>query len=118
MAEIERINPIRITDKNSGEVYELDFNRDAIQFAEQNGFKLEDLANFPGTKPREFFYYAFRYHHKRLSRGQTDKLYEKMGGVTGKMLERLIDLYNQAVAANNIQDEEELAENPFVEVEM
>lgn len=115
---MERINPIRITDKESGEVYELDFNRDSVAFAERSGFKLEDVGDFPATKIAEFFYYAFRWHHKKMSRGQTDKLLEKLGGVTGRMLERLIELYQQAVVANNIQDEDELAENPHVTVEL
>ena len=116
---MDKITPIRITDKDSGEVYELDFNRESVSFAERNGFKLEEVADFPATKIEELFFYSFRAHHKKMSRGQTDKiLKEKMHGVTPAILERLIELYQQAVVSNNIQDEEELAENPLVTVEM
>lgn len=114
----ERINPIRITLKDTGETYELDFNRDSVVFAEQRGFKLEDVPDYVATKVPEFFFYAFRWHHKKLSRGQTDKLLEKIGGVTPKMLERMIDLYQQAAATNNVQDDEELEKNALVTVEL
>lgn len=113
----ERINPIRITDKDTGDVYELDFNRDSITFAEGRGFKLGDVGDFPQTKFRELFYYAFRMNHKRLSLEKVDKIYDKLGGLTGKMLERLVELYQQALAANSIQDEEELEKNVHVAVE-
>lgn len=116
---MDKITPIRITDKESGEVYELDFNRESVSFAERNGFKLEDVADFPATKVKEIFFYAFRAHHKKMSRGQTDKiLEEKLHGLTPAILERLIELYQQAVVSNNIQDEDELAENPLVTVEL
>ena len=37
MAE-ERINPIRITDNDTGKVYELDFNRESVDFVERQGY--------------------------------------------------------------------------------
>ena len=38
----DHINPARITDEQNGRVYELDFSRESIVFAERNHFKLED----------------------------------------------------------------------------
>lgn len=114
----EKIKPIRITMRDTNETYELDFNRESVKFAEANGFKLEDVADYVATKVPEFFYYAFRWHHKRLSRGQTDKILEKLGGVTTPMLERMAELYQQAAIANNVQDDEELEKNALVTVEL
>jgi len=118
MAE-ERILPIRITDHDTGETYELDFSRDSVVFAEQRGFEPESITTFPATKIPEFFYYAFRKNHRKLAKNQTDALLDKLGGLTDKMLERLILLYQQAQMANNIiQDEEDLVKNAKMTVEM
>lgn len=113
----ERINPIRITLKDTGETYELDFNRDSVEFAERHDFKLEDVPDYVATKVPEFFYYAFRWHHKRLSRGQTDAILKRIGGLTPKMLNRMMELYQQAAIANNVQDDEDLEKNSQVAVE-
>lgn len=118
MADTERINPIRLTDKESGNVYELNFSREAVEFAERREFVLEDVTKFPATKVPELFYYAFRMNHKSMSRSKTDALLKKMGGLTAKMLERLILLYQQAQMANNVQEDEDLEKNGAVTVEM
>lgn len=115
---MERVQPIRITDKETGNVYELDFCRESIKFAEARGFKKEDIFDFPVTKIPEFWFYAFRMHHKSVARNQTDALLEKMGGLTPQVAARLIDLYDQAATSNNIQDEEDLAKNSKVTVEL
>ena len=115
----ERVNPIRITDKKSGEVYELDFDKSAILFAEGRGFELDEVAKFPVTKLPELFYYAFRMHHKGLSKGQTDALYERLGGFSPAFLERLVTLYNQAQLSNNVVDDtEEMGKNGNMAVEL
>lgn len=114
----ERVNPLRLTDNETGESYELDFSRESVKFAEGRGFQTEDISKFPGTKVPEFWFYAFRMHHKNLAKSQTDALLEKVGGVTPKMIARLLDLYAQAVSSNNIQDDEELEKNEKVTVEL
>lgn len=116
----ERVLPIRITDNESGETYELDFNRDAIVFAERiRKFDLDDVLRYPGTKVPELFYYSFRMHHKNMSEAQTtDILNNKLGGVSPEMLERLMKLYDQARLSNNVQTDEDLAKNSRVTVEM
>lgn len=113
-----RVKPIKLTDNDTDTVYELDFSRDSIRFAEARGFKIEDVQDYPVTKFPEFFFYAFRMHHKNVSRSQTDAIYDKMGGYTPKFLSRMIDLYNQAALANNVIDEEEAAKNARVTVEL
>ena len=114
----DRVNPIRITDKDTGDVYELDFSRDSVKFAEDRGFKLADVADFPATNIPELFFYAFRMHHKNKSRQQTDALLEKMHGLTRPILMRLGELFTQAQTSNNLQDEEDLEGNAAVTVEL
>ena len=114
----DRINPIRLTDNRSGDNYELDFSRDSVRFAEQREFVLEEVAKLPATKVPELFFYAFRMNHKKITRSQTDALLESMGGLSPKVLERLVMLYQQAQFSNTIQDEEELEKNGAVTVEL
>ena len=115
----ERINPIKITDKDTNETYELDFNRESVKFMANQGFVMDDIVDLIAVKGEELWYYAFRAHHKRLSKNQTDKLYEKMGGLTPQIIKRLMELYQQALLSNNIvQDEEDLEANPHVTVEL
>lgn len=112
----EIIKPVFLT--FDGERYELDFNRDSVRFAEQREFVLDDVLKFPVSKVPEFFYYAFRWHHKSLSKANTDNILEAMGGLTPKLAQRLMLLYQQAQMANNLQEDEELEKNGAVTVEM
>ena len=115
----ERINPIKITDKDTNETYELDFNRESVKFMANQGFVMDDIVDLIAVKGEELWYYAFRAHHRRLSKNQTDKLYEKMGGLTPQIIKRLMELYQQALMSNSIvQDEEDLEANPHVTVEL
>ena len=118
MSKNDRVQPIKLTDNDTKETYELDFSRESIKFAEARGFKVDEVTDYPVTKFPELFFYAFRMHHKNLSRTQTDALYDKLGGYTPKFLERLIMLYNQAALANNIVEEEDAAKNAHMTVEM
>ena len=114
----ERVKPIRITFNSTGECYELDFSRDSVRFAEQREFNPQDIERYPASKIPEFWFYAFRKNHKKLSRQQTDKLLEELGGLTPEILERLGLLYAQAAQSNNIQEAEDLEKNGVATVEM
>ena len=119
MAEIERIEPIRITDNETDKVYELDFSRESVRFVENHGFKIEETFDYPNVNVPKLFYYAFRKNHRNVSMNQAEAILDKMGGLTEKIATRLVDLYRQATMANNIiQDEEELAKNSRVTVEL
>lgn len=118
MSDFERVSSIKFTDHETDTTYELDFCRDSVRFAESKGFKTEDVSDYPVTKIPEFWFYAFRMHHKNLAKNQTDALLDKMGGLTPQIAARLIELYNQAATSNNIQDEEDLAKNAKVTVEL
>lgn len=120
---LDRVNPILLTDnkgiiKAPGEVYELDFTRESIAFAEARGFKLENVAEFPVTNISSLFYYSFRKNHKSVPRDRTDKFMEAWGGLPESVLKRLIELYNQAATANNIQTDEDAEKNETATVEM
>lgn len=95
----EKIGPINLTLEDTQETFTLEFDREAVKFAEARGFKPEDLAAFPMTKIPELFFYSFRMHHKNVSREKTDKIIENyFGGIAGfpdGMLERLGSLYAQ-----------------------
>lgn len=106
--KIERVNPIRLTDNETGEVYELDFSRNSIAFAENRGFKVQEVSDYPVTKIPELFYYAFRKNHKGVSRQKTDEILEELGGLTGPVLERLVALYNQGGMSHILVDEDEV----------
>jgi hypothetical protein len=115
----ERVNPIRVTDEDTKETYTLDFNRESVVFMAQRNFTMDDLSDTIAVKGEELWYYAFRANHKKMSRNQTDKLYEKMGGLAPKLIKRLIELYYQALNSNKIvQDDDELEANPHVTVEL
>ena len=43
----DRVNPARVTDHDTGTVYELDFTRESVKFAENRGFKVDELTVFP-----------------------------------------------------------------------
>lgn len=114
-----RVNPIKITIEKTGEVYELDFNREALYVMDREGFKLEDVADFPTTNIPKFFYYSFRKNHRKMTKAQTDRiLREELHGLTEAMLQRLSHLYLQAASDDNMQDEEDLRKNTSVTVEM
>jgi hypothetical protein len=120
MDNIERVEPIRFTDNETGEQYELDFSRDSVRFMAERGFKVGDnIVDYIAKDGPELWFYAFRKNHKNVGRNKTDALYTKMGGLTPKVIERLALLYNQALMSNNIvQDDEELEKNSRVTVEL
>lgn len=114
----DSVNPLRITDNQNGKVYELDFSRESVKFAENRGFKIDEIPVFPVTRIPELFYYSFRKNHKNVARSQTDALLDGMGGVSNAVLERLVQLYNQAALTHLISTDEDAAKNERVTVEL
>lgn len=102
-----KLNPMRITDPDDGETYVLEFSRESVKFAEKRGFKITELTDFPQTNIPDFFFYSFRKNHKNIARDKTDKLLDKLCGLTPQELERLIQLYNQTTESLIIMDGEE-----------
>lgn len=110
------IKPITIKDEDNGDVFTLEFNRESVKYSELKGFKIVDITDKPMTALPDLFYYAFRMHHKSLSREKVDKIYDKLGGLTTAMIERLGALY-AAPFETLIQDEDNL-KNSKMTVEM
>ena len=113
----ELAKPIRLVDNETGESYILEFDRDTVRWAEQRGFDPDLVTKFPMTVGADFFFYAFRMHHKNIARDKTDKiLFDYLGGInetTGKILARLMELYYQTF--DTLADK---AENPRIAVEL
>lgn len=87
--------PIVLTDTDTGNQYTLEFNRESVKFAEQRGFSIGDVARYPMLKAPELFWYAFRMHHKNVSKEKAERiLFDDLGGMSESMLDRLIELYD------------------------
>jgi hypothetical protein len=113
----EQVKPIIIHDAENEIDYTLEFNRESVRFAEQRGFDIDDVGRFPMTKLPELFYYAFRMHHKNISREKTDRiLFEDLGGMPSGMAERLGALYAAPFEALTNKDGEK-AKNSRMTVE-
>lgn len=116
--ENERVKPLILTDNESGDKYTLEFSRDSVRFAEQRGFSIDDVTRYPMTKVPEFFFYAFRMHHKNISRERTDRiLFDDLGGLPDGALERLINLYSEPFNAFSSKDEDGNEKNSRMTVE-
>ena len=104
---MQRVEPITITDSETGETYSLEFDRETVRKAENAGFSLEDIGRYP-SKAYDLFFYAFMKNHgrdfatRRLTRKRTDELLDALGGpldAPPELWERLGDLYIQTYAA-------------------
>ena len=114
----EEVKPIVLTDTESGQQYVLEFNRESVRFAEMRGFRIGDVGDFPMLKLPELFFYAFRMHHKNVSREKTDKLlFDKMGGMPEGMAERLGQLYAAPFEALTQNSDSDKPKNSTVTVE-
>jgi len=104
----ERIAPFVFTVNETGERYELDFNRESVKFAERKGFSIEKCIQQPTTYIPELWFCAFRKNHNTVGRNTTDKiLLEEFKGLTPEYFERLIGLFNQAGLATVVRDDED-----------
>lgn len=100
-----RPNPLRITDPDSGETYVLDFDRAAVKFAEQRGFKILGVQDSPETGISDLFFYAFRKNHRAVARDKTDKILEELDGLLPQEVARLQELYSASIASLNVDGE-------------
>ena len=117
----ERINPIKLTDKETGKVYVLDFCRKSVSLMAQNHFKFDaETFDYLAKDGPELFFYAMIANDEKITRREADKVYhEVLGGITPAIAERLLELYMQALDDSKVfQSDEDLAANPRVAVEM
>lgn len=114
----DKVMPIKITDKDTGRTYILEFNRDTISIAEQAGFNWDDFPKMVATYTPIIWYCAFRMHDRRISLAETDKILDQIGGLTGDIVKRLRDLWNQGLAPLVNDDEEDAEKNAKWEVDL
>lgn len=112
---VKDVKPIIVTDDETGMEYTLEFTRESVKFAEMRGFKYNDVSDYPMTKIPELWFYAFRAHHKNVSRAKTDALLDGLGGIPDGLLERLGELYAAPFSALTDGQTEE---NPTVKVKL
>ena len=113
----ESVKPIVLHDTEENMEYTLEFNRESIRFAEGRGFDISDVGKFPMTKLPELFFYAFRMHHRNVSREKTDRiLFDYLGGMPDGMAERLGALYSAPFEA--LTSNEDSEKNGRITVEM
>lgn len=107
----ERVNPLILTDPVDGAVYELDFNRDSVLFAENREFKIDEMFDYPAKNVPLLFWYALRKNHKSVAKNQAETiLLDHFKGLSVKKIGTLVALYNQARFANAVildDDEDE-----------
>ena len=108
----ERVKPIIIKDSENNREYTLEFDRDSVRFAESRGFKIEDVDEFVMTKVPEFFWYAFRMHHKSVAMNQAEEILRQIGGLDEAIAKRLVALWIQTY--DSLGNEE--TKNPNVTV--
>lgn len=102
----ERPNPITIKNKN-GDVYTLDYDRSTCAAINKAGFRGDEIESNPEEMLPLLFFGAFKKHHRKLSKADTDKILEDMGGgMPTKMIERLVELYLQGREGLIVEDEE------------
>lgn len=115
----ERVKPIILHDNENGIDYTLEFNRESVKFAEGRGFDISDVSKYPMSKLPELFYYAFRMHHRNVSREKTDRiLFDDLGGIPNGMGERLGQLYAAPFEALTNDASPEAAKNGRMTVEL
>ena len=115
--EETKVNPIIITDEETGQIYTLEFSRESVKFAEAHGFSFDDVSRYPMSKIPELFFYAFRKNHKNIARDKTDKILDKMNGIPNGLIERLAELYAEPFEALTILDEGEERKNSPITIE-
>ena len=114
--KMERVKPIVIHDERHQKDYTLEFSRDSVKFAEGRGFVLSDIDRFPMTKVPEFFWYAFRMHHPKVSLRDAEDILYAIGGLSDAVSQRLGELYSAPFDA--MAPEEDEVKNSGVTVEL
>lgn len=96
MKDEVRINPIIIRENISKKEYKLEFNRDSIRYAEQEGFDIQNIDTKQFSTVFDLFFYSFRMHHPEITREAADRMIDTLGGLSNAVIERLASLYQKA----------------------
>ena len=84
-----KIEPMRLTNKKTGNMYVLEFNRDTVEFAETRfGLKPQMIDNDLGYAAiRNLWFCAFRMHQPKISKAETDKILQNHGLNTDELVQ-------------------------------
>ena len=114
--DTKEINPIILTDVESGEKFTLEFTADSVKYAQFKGFNIDDIEKTPMITIPLLFEYAFRANHKNVTKTKIDRLWNDLGGMPSGMLERLTELYYKPYNCL-INTDEDKSKNAKVTVE-
>lgn len=78
---MERVKPLIIHDNKYNKDYTIEFNREAIKFAESRKFVIQEVDIYPMTKVPEMIWYGMMMHHPKVTLKDVEDLVERMGGV-------------------------------------
>ena len=95
---MDKVNPIIIKDENGEDKYRLEFSRESIRYAEENGFDITKAMSKLVTTAEDLFFYAFRMHHKGITRETTNQILTEVG-IGEALMNRLVALYNAPIEA-------------------
>ena len=114
----EKVEPIVLTDNDTGERFTLEFSRESVVFTNRQGFNVSEMGSNSMEMLPILFYGAFRMHHRNVSRQRTDKiLFEDLGGLSSAAVERLLMLYNAPHSAL-IRSEEDEPKNAKMTIQL
>ena len=107
----ERVNPMVISDPDTGREYTLEYSRKTVSKIEQAGLNINELESKSMTMIPLLFWGAFLMHHPGMTREQSDKiLFDGLGGLHEEEMKRLGELY--AAPFQTLVASEDEAENP------
>lgn len=91
-----RVKPVVLkVDNGKGGIdeYTLEFDRASVKWAEQRGFKIDEVGSKPLEGMESLFHFAFRMHHPMMTRQQTNEILYDTNLPEG-FFERLGQLYS------------------------
>lgn len=110
------VKPIILTFEDGTE-YTLEFNRKAIVYLEDHGFKREEVVDKLMKCVPDLFHAAFLKNHPGMTQDESDKiLFEDLGGISNEIAERLLDLYEEPY--KSLLSEGGKPKNPKLKVRM
>ena len=98
----------QITFSYNGKDYALEFTRRTIRQMEDRGFNIQEVSEKPMTLLPDFFAGSFLANHKNVKRELIDEIYENMPN-KDKLIEKLVEMYNEPIAALMDEPEENSA---------
>jgi len=97
MSKEKELKPIVIMDAAGNPEYTLTFTRESVKWAEERGFKISEVTDYPLTGISSLFFFAFRANHKGIGRPETDEVYKELKANRQAVITRLIEMYNASL---------------------